>query len=157
VSAGTSSATLLQGFALLSRQTSPQFASALALIWDHAQGSHGGSRVCVSLLLGLYNGKRFPFELTELRCLDDALTEAAFTVLRQDALRCEREVHEWLNVLYGTRSIGARFELLAINWRKPRAQKGKAARQEIEDHLARMLAAERPAFGVPASIAGATA
>lgn len=152
------SARVLSGYAALSHLTSPQFASALALIWEHAQGSHGGSRVCVSLLLGLYNGARFPFELTELRCLDDALTEAALTVIRQDAQRCEREVHEWLNLLHCTRSMGLRFELLAIQWRKPKAQKGRKAEDGLARDLAAMLARERAAGDLAsATRAGAVA
>ena len=45
----------------------------------------GGGNAAAKLLLGLYNGPRFPFDLTDLRCFDEANFEAAMTVLRMDA------------------------------------------------------------------------
>jgi hypothetical protein len=70
----------------------------------------GGSR-CAKLLLGLYNGTRFPFDLTDLRCLDGNLFRAAFTVLQMDARHTCCEVHVLLDAIYADgRSTGAEFE-----------------------------------------------
>lgn len=88
---------------------------ALVRLWKLAQHDHGGSRVAVKLLLGLYNGNRFPFDLTELRCLDQDYLEDALTVIRLDS-RPQMEVHEWLNKLYARRDIGHRMEILACDW-----------------------------------------
>lgn len=93
----------------------PQIFNALELLWQTAQRDHGGSRVCVKLLLGLYNGPRFPFDLTELRALDDRHLEAALAVIRMDA-RPAMEIHELYNRLFGRRDMGTRFELLACDW-----------------------------------------
>ena len=92
-----------------------QTVRALQLLWITAQSDTGGSRVCVKLLLGLYNGRRFPFDLTDLRCLDGQHLEAALRVIRMDA-RPQMEVHELLNKLYRRDDIGHRFELLACDW-----------------------------------------
>ena len=47
--------------------------------------SHSGARVAAHLLLGLYNGTRFPFDLTDLRCLDSENLQLALTLLQFDA------------------------------------------------------------------------
>lgn len=80
----------------------------------------GGSR-CAKLLLGLYNGTRFPFDLTDLRCLDGRLYAAALQVLDMDARRTYTEVHELLNAIYADgRNVGAEFESWAwrLRWGK---------------------------------------
>jgi len=59
-----------------------------------AQRDHGASRVIGRFLLGLYNGKAYPFDLVSLRNLDDELFEDCMTVLRMDN-RPQREVHEY--------------------------------------------------------------
>lgn len=59
-----------------------------------AQRDHGASRVIGRFLLGLYNGKAYPFDLVSLRNLDDELFEDCMTVLRMDQ-RPQREVHEY--------------------------------------------------------------
>lgn len=89
---------------------------ALVLVWNTAQRDTGQSRVCLRLLLGMYNGSRFPFDLTDLRLLDTNLLDAALLLLRMDA-RPQMEVHELLNRLYGRRDFGHRLELLAWTWR----------------------------------------
>lgn len=91
------------------------------LAWEE---SHSGARVAASLLLGLYNGTRFPFELTDLRLLDEGNLNDALTLMRFDS-RPQMEVHEWLNQLYGRHDFGARFEHLAHLWRK----KGKCKKE----------------------------
>lgn len=78
--------------------------------------SHSGARVAARLLLGLYNGGRFPFDLTDLRRLDEQNLSRAMVLLRMDA-RCSMEVHECLNLLYGRHDFGARFEHMAHAWR----------------------------------------
>lgn len=51
--------------------------------------------VCARLLLGLYNGQRFPFDLTDLRVLPAPQFEDALAVLRMDARLTRQEVHEY--------------------------------------------------------------
>lgn len=97
-------------------------AEALKRVWRMAEGNHGGAGVCAKFLLGLYNGERFKFDLTELRRLDDDMWNACVEVLRLDA-HPRYEVHDWLNQLYGVTDMGPRFELLAWNWRQKNAVK----------------------------------
>lgn len=59
-----------------------------------AQGRSGQCRYIARFLAGLYNGPRFPFDLTDLRPIDDALLEHALAVLRMDH-RPEKEVHRY--------------------------------------------------------------
>jgi len=51
--------------------------------------------VCARLLLGLYNGQRFPFDLTDLRVLPAPEFEDAMRVIRMDARLTRQEVHEY--------------------------------------------------------------
>lgn len=44
----------------------------------------GGGATCLNLLLGLYNGTRFKFDLTDLRRLDFGLHAAALAALRDE-------------------------------------------------------------------------
>lgn len=91
------------------------------LAWEE---SHSGARVAAGLLLGCYNGTRFPFDLTDLRLLDGGDLNDALILLRFDA-NPKMEVHEWLNRLYGRHDFGDRFEHLAHMWRK----KGKCKKE----------------------------
>jgi hypothetical protein len=88
---------------------------SLISVWNHTQQhkSTSGARVCAAVLLGLYNGARFPMDLTELRVLDPDLRDHCFKVIYSDAKHCQREVHEWLNCISGRRDLGTRFEELA--------------------------------------------
>lgn len=79
---------------------------ALQRLFDQAQGYRGQCAVVARLLAGLYNGSRFPFVLTDLRRLDDALFEDAMAVLRMDARHCVQEVHEYFD------NGGRRFEAM---------------------------------------------
>lgn len=93
---------------------------AAASLWNVASRDTGQSRVCARLLLGLYNGHRFPFDLTDLRLLDAELLRAAIDLMAADAthtLRCE--VHELLNKGTGRTDFGHRFEHLAHEWTLP--------------------------------------
>ena len=76
---------------------------------------HSAARVAACLLLGLYNGDRFQFDLTELRRLDEANLKRALALMEFDA-RPRMGVHEWLNGIYGRTDFGARFEHLAHRW-----------------------------------------
>ncbi|WP_024303348.1 hypothetical protein [Pseudogulbenkiania sp. MAI-1] len=84
--------------------------AALQRLLPIAQGDTGQSRIVALLLLGLYNDTRFPFPLTELRGLDDALFEDCMTVLRMDARACQQEVHCYF--AHG----GQIWEQLAKDW-----------------------------------------
>ena len=53
----------------------------------------GQSRAVGRFLLGLYNGEDFPFDLTDLRCLDLPVFEDCMCVLLMD-YSPEVEVHE---------------------------------------------------------------
>ena len=59
-----------------------------------AQGNSGQCRYIARLLAGVYNGRRFPFDLTDLRAIDDELFEHALAVLRMDHAP-EKEVHNY--------------------------------------------------------------
>jgi len=93
---------------------------ALIQLWNCTQRHHGasGARAAAGVLLGLYNGDRFPFDLVDLRVMDQNYLDAAIEVIRCDATRCQREVHEWLNQLTGRRDFGMRFERLAHEYRR---------------------------------------
>lgn len=109
--------------------------ASLISLWNHTQQHPGtsGARACAGVLLGLYNGDRFPFDLTELRLLDKHLRVAALDVITADATRCNYEVHEWLNHTCSACDFGDRFELLA--WEYKVFKRGVcqvAARKELE-------------------------
>jgi len=61
-----------------------------------AQGNSGQCRYIARFLAGLYNGPRFPFDLTDLRAIDDALFEHTLAVLRMDHAP-EKEVHNYFS------------------------------------------------------------
>lgn len=48
----------------------------------------------VRFLAGIYNGPRFPFDLTDLRGLDLELVRACLDILALDHF-CMREIHKW--------------------------------------------------------------
>lgn len=93
---------------------------ALIQLWNVTQQHHGtsGARAAAGVLLGLYNGERFPFDLTDLRLMDAANLNAAMEVIQSDASRCQMEVHEWLNQLTDRVDFGRRFERLAHEYRR---------------------------------------
>ncbi|SOD25225.1 hypothetical protein SAMN05518800_1802 [Variovorax sp. YR752] len=104
--------------------------AALVQLWNVTQIHQGtsGARAAAGVLLGLYNGSRFPFDLTDLRVLDGSNLDAAMEVMRCDASRCQMEVHAWLNRLTGRHDFGQRFEHLAHEWRR----KGKCKREYLD-------------------------
>jgi hypothetical protein len=78
-------------------------------LWAVAQSDTGQSQVVARFLLGLYNGYRFPFDLTEFRRLDTDLFEMCLQVLEMDATP-EREIHDAMGI------PGEAFERLARDW-----------------------------------------
>lgn len=90
-------------------QASPEIA-ALQRLWTHANGHSGQCRMIARFLLGLYDGERFPFDLTAFRGLDTAVFADCLAVLQLDH-QPVREVHEWLGV------PARQFEALAQAWR----------------------------------------
>jgi hypothetical protein len=105
---------------------------ALIRLWNVTQkhdAGTSGARAAALVLLGLYNGPRFPFDLTDLRLLDSDNVRDALAVIGEDATRCQREVHSWLNVITGRTDFGWRFEHLAHKFRvKGRCPKDQLAR-----------------------------
>lgn len=101
---------------------------ALVKLWNLTQEHRGtsGARAAAGVLLGLYNGTRFPLDLTDLRVLDDEFLRAALAVIGA-AARCQ-DVHDWLNHIAGRRDFGARFEHLAHAWKR----KGRCKRERLE-------------------------
>lgn len=83
---------------------------ALRHLWVIANGHSGQCRIIAAFLLGLYNGTRFPFDMTDFRCLDSEIFEECVTVLRMDNTPSS-EVHDVLGV------PGKAFEKLARDWR----------------------------------------
>ncbi len=106
---------------------------SLVRLWNITQEHPGtsGARVAAGVLLGLYNGNRFPFDLTELRCFDSGNLAVALEVIRSDASCCQMEVHEWLNRLTGRRDFGDRFEHLAHGYQC--FKKGRCSKAMLED------------------------
>ncbi|MET1080285.1 MAG: hypothetical protein ABWY06_19915 [Pseudomonas sp.] len=68
---------------------------ALGRLTAVAQRDSGQSRVVGRFLLGLYNGRTYPFNLVELRGLDCQLFDDCLAVLRLDN-EPAMEVHEYL-------------------------------------------------------------
>lgn len=86
-----------------------QGVAALKRLLPIAESDTGQSRRIARFLLGLYNGTRFPFDLTELRCIDFDLFEDCLAVLHMDH-QPERELHRYFE------GGGERFEALARHW-----------------------------------------
>lgn len=86
--------------------------AALRRLLPIAQGHSGQCRHVAAFLLGLYNGTRFPFDLTDLRSIDHAIFQDCLAVLRMDA-NPQREVHTYFD------NGGQVFEQLAEDWRIP--------------------------------------
>lgn len=123
--------------ATLSHYTQQQQDAALCLfdaakrMWDT-----GGGGTCARLLLGLYNGDRFPFDLTDLRRLDQGLMAAAMTVIQMDASHTWCEIHVLLDAILGIngdKSTGATLEVLAHNL----GLKGRCKKEFLAEQKAR--------------------
>ena len=83
---------------------------ALQRLYEVACRDTGQARKVAAFLLGLYNGDRFPFDLTDLRGLDDDLFVDCMVVLRMDARLTRKEVHNYFT------QGGPKFERLAADW-----------------------------------------
>lgn len=84
-----------------------------------------GGATCMRLLLGLYNGGRFKFDLTDLRRLDAGLHGAALAAMA-DEVGCARYVHERIagETGFPAEAIQAKLEWLAYDHGVPgRAKK----------------------------------
>ena len=89
--------------------------------------SYGAARVAARLLLGLYNGERFQFDLTDLRLLDREHFGMAMALLQMDH-RPSMEVHQRLNLMFGRTDFGMRFEHMAHAWRI----KGRCKKEHLD-------------------------
>lgn len=90
-------------------KATPDQLATLQRLWTHANGHSGQCRTVAKFLLGLYDGPRFPFDLTDFRSLDAAIFQDCLVVLTMDYAP-EREVHMQL------RMDSAAFEQLAEAW-----------------------------------------
>lgn len=66
--------------------------AALKRLLPIAQGHSGQCKIVAAFLLGLYNGTRFPFDMTDFRILDTKIFDDCMTVLQMDR-RPLQEVH----------------------------------------------------------------
>ncbi len=82
---------------------------SLERLWKIANGHSGQCKVVAAFLLGLWNGPRYPFDLTSLRALDEAIFEDCLMVLNLDN-RPVCEVHRHLGV------SSEAFNQLALDW-----------------------------------------
>lgn len=101
---------------------------SLLHLWRMAQGTSSSEKVAARFLLGLYNGYRFPFDLTDLRLFDCANFKRAMLVLAMDHMP-KAEVHVVLGDLLGRsgRDMAAEFEHLAFD----RGLKGRAKKADL--------------------------
>lgn len=122
---------------LLDKYTNRQKAALMQLyeLVKRNQGTSGGN-TAAKLLLGLYNGTRFPFDLTDLRLLDAGNLWAAMTVIQMDAARTHAEVHVVLDAIYHDgNSTGNEFENWAFNLRL----KGRCKKEYLPTERIRRL------------------
>jgi hypothetical protein len=82
---------------------------ALHRLLPVAQRDTGQSMVIARFLLNLYNGERFPFDMTDLRRLDHKLFNDCMAVLKMD-FQPQKEVHLYFE------NGGALWEALAKEW-----------------------------------------
>lgn len=82
---------------------------ALRRLLPIAQGDTGQGERVARILLGLYNGYRFPLDLTNLRSLDYEILEDCLSVMRMDA-NTYQEVHCYFD------NGSEVFEQMAKDW-----------------------------------------
>lgn len=87
-----------------------QGADALMRLLDIAHGSSSQPRIVARFLMSLYNGDRFPFDLTDFRSLDSEIFDDCLAVLRLDC-QFSRKVHRYIEDGEGV------WERLAKRWR----------------------------------------
>lgn len=83
--------------------------AALRRLLPVAQRDTGQSSVVARFLLNLYNGERFPFDMTDLRRLDFDLFDDCIAVLKMD-FQPAKEVHTYFT------DGGKIWEALAKEW-----------------------------------------
>lgn len=83
--------------------------AALMRLFDIAQGDSGQCRHVVAFLLGLYNGSRFKFDLTDFRAVDGEIFDDFIAVLKMDS-QPKQEIHTYFT------NGGKIFEQLAKDW-----------------------------------------
>lgn len=83
--------------------------AALHRLLPIAQRDTGQSSVVARFLLNLYNGDRFPFDMTELRRLDYEVFDDCMAVLKMD-FQPPKGVHEHIE------NGGAIWERIAKEW-----------------------------------------
>ena len=110
-------------------------AAALVHLWRMAQKHSSSEKAAARFLLGLYNGYRFQFDLTDFRLFDCANFKRCMLVLAMDHMP-KAEVHVVLAGLLGrtVRDMGAAFEHLAFNHRVKGAVK-KADLPALRDEV----------------------
>ena len=86
--------------------------AALQRLWEVANKNSGQCKYVAAFLLGLYNGRRFPFDLTDFRLLDDDIMKDCLLVIEMDSSP-QKEVHDHLGCNNGE------FEQLARDWSIP--------------------------------------
>ena len=119
----TAASPLLSRFSSEELQALNDLYTTAKRLWDT-----GGGGACARVLLGCYNGDRFPFDLTDLRRLDEGNLHNVLTVLRMDA-RCRAEVHVILRELLQDRMVQPLFE----RWAYDLGLKGRAKKAQVED------------------------
>jgi hypothetical protein len=95
--------------------------AALGRLLKVARRDTGQSPVVARFLLNLYNGNRFPFDMTDFRRLDTELFDDCIAVLKMDSQPL-KEVHEYFE------NGGAIWEELATDWGFTDHRDGKAWR-----------------------------
>jgi hypothetical protein len=82
---------------------------ALVRLLTIARGHSGQCRYVAAFLLGLYNGDRFKFDLTDFRCIDRNIFDDCLEVLKLDYAPAQ-EVHAYF------KNGGQIWEDLAKRW-----------------------------------------
>lgn len=91
-------------------------------------------KAAIRLLLGLYNGNRFEFDLTDLRLFDRQNLDAAMATLRLDAERTRCEVHDLLDAIYAD---GFSTQADLEHWAFGFNLKGRCKKEALPDPLRR--------------------
>ena len=98
------------GRQLAQERASENAIDALRRLYAIACRDSGQCRDVAAFLAGLYNGDAYPFSLTALRSLDDAIFEDCMTVLRLDARQPVQEIHLYLD------NGGEKFKRMITDW-----------------------------------------
>lgn len=84
------------------KPTEEQEQAAVRLYQLASQHDNGQARYVGLFLLSLYNGVRFPFDMTNFRCLDTKIFKDCLAVMISD-YNLEQEIHEMLARVLGRR------------------------------------------------------